>query len=75
MKVPSLVGLAFLRARQTSNATRSRTVKIHQRGVQWKQGVAMYMLLYVSLLYDTTPFHCTPLPLHPPVMNTHAGAH
>ena len=24
-----------------------------------------------SLLYNTTPIHCTPLPLHPPVMNTH----
>ena len=28
------------------------------------------MILYTSLLYDTTPIHCTPLPLHPPVMNT-----
>ena len=43
---------------------------IPQRGVQWKQGVMMCMLLYASLLYDTTPIHCTPLPLHPPVMNT-----
>ena len=31
----------------------------------------MYMMLYTSLLYNTTPIHCTPLPLHPPVMNTH----
>ena len=44
--------------------------KIHQRGVQWKQGVVIYMLLYTSLLYNTTPIHCTPLPLHPPVVNT-----
>ena len=43
---------------------------IPQRGVQWKQGVAIYMMLYTSLLYNTTPIHCTPLPLHPPVMNT-----
>ena len=42
------------------------TFKIHQRGVQWKQGVVIYMMLYTSLLYDTTPIHCTPLPLHPP---------
>ena len=28
------------------------------------------MLLCTSLLYDTTPIHCTPLRLHPPVMNT-----
>ena len=39
---------------------------IPQRGVQWKQGVVIYMTLYTSLLYNTTPIHCTPLPLHPP---------
>ena len=39
-------------------------------GVQWKQGVVVYMMLYTSLLYDTTPIRCTPFPLHPPVMNT-----
>ena len=44
----------------------SRFIK---RGVQWKQGVMIYMMLY-SLLYDTTPVHRAPLPLHPPVMNT-----
>ena len=44
---------------------------IPQREVQWKQGVVIYTMLYTSLLYDTTPIHCTPLPLHPPVMNTH----
>ena len=26
--------------------------------------------LYDVLLYNTTPIHCTPLTLHPPVMNT-----
>ena len=46
-------------------------VYIPQRGVQRKQGVVIYMTLYTSLLYNTTPIHCTPLPLHPPVMNTH----
>ena len=25
----------------------------------------------MKLLYNTTPIHCTTLPLHPPVMNTH----
>ena len=45
-------------------------IKIQQRGVQWKQGVVIYIILYTSLLYDTTPIHCTTLPLHPPVMNT-----
>ena len=44
-------------------------VYIPQRGVQWKQGVVMYMI-YVNLLYSTTPIHCIPLRLHPPVMNT-----
>ena len=38
---------------------------ILQRGVQWKQGVVIYMALYTSLLYNTTPIHCTPLRLHP----------
>ena len=42
------------------------SIKIHQRGVQWKQGVVICMLLYTSLLYNTTPSaappsHCTPL--------------
>ena len=50
----------------------SHSFKIRQRGVQWKQGVVMYMMLYTTLLYDSTPIHCTPLPLHPPVMNTHS---
>ena len=44
--------------------------KIHQRGVQWKQGVVIYMMLYTSLFYNTTPIHCTPVPLYPPVINT-----
>ena len=49
-------------------------VKIHQRGVQWKQGVVICMVLYTSLLYNTTLIHCTPLPLHPPLMNTQGVA-
>ena len=46
--------------------------KINQRGVQWKQGVVIYMMLYTSWLHNSAPIHCTPLPLHPPVMNTHS---
>ena len=45
-------------------------LKIHQRGVQWKQGVVICMMLDTSLLHNATPIHCTPLPLQPPVMNT-----
>ena len=45
-------------------------VYILQRGVQWKQGVVVCMVLCTSLLYNTTPIHCTPLRLHPPLMNT-----
>ena len=41
-------------------------VYILQRGVQWKQGVVIRMLLYTILLYNTTPIHCTPLPTAPP---------
>ena len=44
-------------------------LKIQQRGVQWKQGVVIYMALYTSLLYNTAPIHCTPLPLHPPLQS------
>ena len=46
-------------------------IKIRQRGVQLKQGAVICMLLFTSLLYDTSPIHCTPLPLHLPAMNTH----
>ena len=44
-------------------------VYIPQRGVQWKQGVVICMTLYTSLLYNTTPIHCTPDPLHPPLQS------
>ena len=47
------------------------TLYILQRGVQWKHGVVIRVVLYTILLYNTIPIHCTPLPLHPPVMNTH----
>ena len=48
-------------------------VYILQRGVQWKQGVVICMALHTFLLYDTTPIHCNPLRLHPPLMNTQHG--
>ena len=41
-------------------------VKIHQRGVQWKQGVVIYVMLYTVVLHDTTQIHCTPPPTAPP---------
>ena len=44
---------------------RRRPLKIHQRGVQWKQGVVICMLSYISLLYNTTPIHCTPFDEYP----------
>ena len=34
----------------------------------WKQGVVVYIILYVVVVYNTTPIHCTPLRLHPHVM-------
>ena len=46
-------------------ATLTDKLYILQRGLQWKQGVVIYMLLCTSSLYDTDPIHCTPLPLHP----------
>ena len=45
-------------------------IYILQRGVQWKLGVVICMVLYMISTYDTTPIRCTPLPLHPPVINT-----
>ena len=44
-------------------------IYILQRGVQWKQGVVVWMVLYASLLYNTTSIHCTPLRLHPPLQS------
>ena len=38
-------------------------VYILQRGVQWKQGAVICMVLYTILLYGTTPIHCTRTPL------------
>ena len=49
------------------------SVYILQRGVQWKQGVVICVVLYTSLLYNATQIHCTPLSLHPPVMNIQSG--
>ena len=45
-------------------------IKIHQRGVQWVQGVVICMMLHASALYETSPIHCTPLRLHPPTIDT-----
>ena len=42
---------------------------IRKGGLQWKQGVVFCMTLYTSLLYNTTPIHCTPDPLHPPLQS------
>ena len=42
---------------------------ILQRGMQWKQVAVICMVLFAMLLYNTTPIHRTPIPLHSPVMN------
>ena len=34
-------------------------------GVQWKQGVVIYVMLHTSLLSNTTPIHCTPCNKYP----------
>ena len=56
-----------------NNPNDHMSLKIHQRGVQWKQGVLIYMIIwfYILVYYNTTPIHGTPLRLHPPLMNTH----
>ena len=53
------VTLVFLRTRYEPIP-----LKIHQMGVQWKQGVVICMMLYTSLLYNAIPIQCTPLPLY-----------
>ena len=52
-----------------NNAARREGLYIPQRGVQWKQGVVNHMMLCTILLYNTTPIHCTPLRLHPPLQS------
>ena len=60
-------------ARGPPEPVRPPAIYILQKGVQWKQGVVVYMTLYTSLLYNTTPIHYTPLPLHPPLPNVQAS--
>ena len=60
-----MIDAGLLRARVQGD----EGVYILQRGVQWKQGVVICMVLYTILLYDTTPIHCTPLRLHPPLQS------
>ena len=57
--------------RLTSPLVKALIIKIHQRGVQWKQGVVVYNILWAVLLDKITPIHCAPLRLHPPLTNTH----
>ena len=59
-------GYSFIKF-EISNSTGSTVFYIPQRGVQWKQGVVVYIILWAVLLYNTTPVHCTPHPLHPPL--------
>ena len=60
----------YSNSQQSTERSAPQVFKIHQRGVQWKQGVVIYMTLYTSLIHKTIPIHCTPLALHPPLMNT-----
>ena len=57
----------FLRGFLVSvNLLRYSWFYILQRGVQWKQGVVICMVLYTILLHNTTPIHCTPRSTAPP---------
>ena len=66
---------AHCRASQSGSAARLASSLVSAKEVQWKQGVVIYEMLYTNSLYNTTPIHCTPLPLHTPVMNTHPPRH
>ena len=48
----------------------SPTLNIHQRGVQWKEGVVIYVMLYTSLFVYYYPHPLHPPPTAPPAMNT-----
>jgi len=48
----------------------SSDLKIQQRRVQWKEGVVMFSILHTLSLHNATPNHYTPIPLHPPLLNT-----
>ena len=52
-------------ALRSADTRQAESVKIHQRGVQWKQGVVICVMLYTSLFHIITPIHCT-LPTAPP---------
>ena len=60
-------------ARAAAHPSAPARVYILQRGVQWKQGVVVYMTLYTIWLHNTTPIHCTPDPLHPPLQSIQRG--
>ena len=68
--------LSILSISNAHNNMVMRPVRVYilQRGVQWKQGVVIYMTLYTSSLYDITSIHCTPLPLHPPLLSIQVRA-
>ena len=62
-----MLSLLLLTSAITSITTITTRFYILQRGVQWKQGVVVYVVLCTILLCNTTPIHCTPLPLHSPL--------
>ena len=45
-------------AQPSPEPSKAPGVYILQRGVQWKQGVVNYMMIYTILLYNTTPILC-----------------
>ena len=48
-----------------SESARTGGAQDLSKGLQWKQGVVICMLLYTSLLDNTTPIHCSPLSTAP----------
>ena len=68
--LPQALSYAQTIAASLGDASPAVVFKIHPRGVQWNQGVVVHITLLAVLLYDTTPIHCTRLPLHPPLMKT-----
>ena len=80
IKLYSMGFVALLWKPRVSDPVR-KLVEPHFFHMRWRWGavetgcsdlydIYIYIYIYTSLLYSTTPIHCTPLPLHPAVMNT-----
>ena len=63
----------ILRAGRASAGGPSKEAQDSSKGGAVETGCSgsRYMIgCFIIMINDTTPIHCTPLPMHPPVMNS-----